>query len=366
MKFSCAKQTIMEAINTVKNAVSTKSTLIILEGILIKTTESMDGLILIGNDQEIGIEYTCEATIDEPGSIVLNARLFGDIVRSLPEAKIDFTMNQDNTITIESDNSKFTLNTSNADAFPAIESITPEKTLVVKQGILKNMIQRTAFAISIDETKKALTGSLLECKGNELFMVALDNKKMALRKAEVEEEHDIKIIIPGKAVKEIAKILIEGDEEVTIYTANHQIMFEMEHCKLFARLIQMEYANYNNIISNNHVSMMKVDKKAFYDAVKRSSLLTIEDNKFPIIVNLKENQVLVYSASDKGSSREIIEVEMDGQEVEMAFNPVYLLDTLNAIEDDFVDIFFVTEFGPCIIRPIEGEQYVYLIAAVRK
>lgn len=366
MKFMCSKQNLLEGINIVKTAVSTKTTLSILEGILIQTNEDSKSIKLIGNDLEIGIEYTLEADIQSQGNIVIEARLFSEIIRNFGDSQILFELKENNIINLECENSKFEIKGNSAESYPSLPVFEPENSVKVKQNLLKEMINQTIFAVSTDENRKILTGSLIECCNKEITIVSIDNKKMALRNNILDNNSELKVVVPGKTLKEISRILQPIDEEISIYVTHNQIMFEFEKCKISARLLEGEFFNYKSIISKDFEANIIIDRKMLYDAVKRASLVTLEENRYPITIDINDDFVTVKSNSNLGTVEDQIRADFEGKEMSIAFNPFYIMETLNSIEDNKVNIFFVTELGPCIIKPVVGQAYTYLIASVRK
>lgn len=366
MKFMCSKQILLEGINIVKAAVSTKTTLSILEGILVKTNIEDNSITLIGNDLEIGIEYTLEADIQSQGSIVIEARLFSEIIRNFGESQILIELKENNIINLECENAKFEIKGTSSDSYPLIQTFVPENTVVIKQKTLKEMINQTIFAVSADENRRILTGSLIECRNKQISIVSIDNKKMALRNNSIDSNSELQVVVPGKTLKEISRIIQANDQDISINVTHNQILFAFGKCKISARLLEGEFFNYKSIISKDFEASILIDRKMLYDAVKRASLVTLEENRYPIIIDIKDDFVTVKSNSNLGSVEDQIKADFSGKEMSIAFNPFYIMETLNSIEDSRVNMFFVTELGPCIIKPVVGQEYTYLIASVRK
>ncbi len=366
MKFICSKQLLSEGISVVRNVVSPRTTLAILEGILVVADKIKNTVTLKGKDFDIGAEYIVDAHVEEDGEIVINARLFSEIIRSFPEADITVEVKDNYIVKLTAENAKFEIIGNDPEAFPVEAKAEYQKSIRIKQKDLKDMIAKTIFAISTDENRKILTGSLIEFEDNMVTMVSLDNKKMALRKMPTENKEPVKVVIPGKTLREISKILQQSDEEIEIFVSENHIFFDMGKCKFSSRLLEGEFFNYKSIISNNHITKIRVRRKVFYDAVRRAYLITTEENRYPVVLDIKEERMVVYSSSNVGNVRDIIEIRTEGKDFEIAFNPVYLMETLNAIDDDYVDILSVTEFGPFIFVPVEGEGFIYLIASVKK
>jgi len=366
MKFICSKQLLMENINIVKSAISSNSTNLILQGIYIEAVLETNNLIFIGSDSEIGIESNVQAEVLTSGSIVLNARLFSEIIRNFPDADVTFELKDNNMISLICESSYFEIRGNDSDVYPALPVVEPEKTAKISQRILKEMVQRTIFAVSTNDSRRILTGSLIECKDQEITVVSLDSKKMAVRKNFLENSTNLSVVVPGKTLKEIGKILDSEDNEVSIFTSNNQILFNLGNIKITSALLEGEFFNYSSIISKDYETRIKIDTKMLYDAVKQSaSLGTDSDHKYPVTIEVFDDYIKVNSNSNIGIGEVEIEAETEGKQISTAFNPIYIMETLNAISDEKVYLNFVTELGPCIINPIEGKDFIYLIASVR-
>ena len=365
MKVICSKEKLTDGINIVQKAVSTKTTLPILEGILL---ECGDVFKMTGNDLEIGIECFVEADIRSTGAVVINSRMFGDIVRRLPDSDVLIDVNESNMVTIECENSRFEIKGLSSAGFPAIPLIKMENAFKVSQKLVRDMIKQVIFAVSIDENRPILTGSLIECKNTQLTFVAIDGFRLALRRSQVDsDEAKLSVVVPGKTLNEISKILQPIDEEITIYSTNNQILFDIGKCKVVSRLLEGEYLNYRTSITDEYETKVKVNTKDMLASIERASLIiTSEEKRFPVRFAITDEKMTITSNTDLGTVKEEIRVEMTGNKVDIGFNPRYFIEALRVIEDENVNIEFATSLGPCIIKPLEGNRYIYLIAAVRK
>lgn len=365
MKIICSKEDLINGINIVQKAVSSKTTLPMLEGILL---EAMGELKLTGNDLEIGIECFVNADVRQPGSIVLNSRIFGDIVRRLPDSEVMIEVKGQNLVTIECDNSYFEIKGLNPTGFPALPSIEKENAFKISQKIVRDMIKQTIFAVSIDENRPILTGSLIEYKNKELTFVSIDGFRLAMRRCVLENDApDLSVVVPGKTLNEIAKILQPVDDEISIYNSNNQILFDMGDCKVVSRLLEGEYLNYRGIIPKDHEVKIRVNTKELLSSIERASLvITMEERRYPVRFNISDDVLVITSNTDVGAVREEIRVDMTGGKMDIGFNPRYFIEALRVIEDEKVDIYFTSNVGPCTIRPVEGDSYAYMILPVRR
>lgn len=363
MKIICSKENLIEGINIVQKAVSSKSTLPILEGILL---EAAGEFKLTGNDLELGIECFVEADIREKGTIVINSRMFGDIVRRLPESEVLLEVKNNNTVVIECENSHFEIKGLPAAGFPAIPVIKQENAFSIAQKIVRDMIKQTLFAVSVDENRPILTGSLIECAEDRLTFVSIDGFRMALRKSEIKNDSQkFNVVIPGKTLNEILKILQPVDDEINIYSSKNQIMFDMGKCKVVSRLLEGEYLNYRSIIPQEHETKVRIGTKDLQSSIERASLITMEEKKYPIKMNINDDKIIISSNTDLGMVREELRIEMDGNKIEIGFNPRYFTDALKVIEDENIDIYFTSSVGPCTIKPVEKDSFAYMILPVR-
>lgn len=363
MKIICSREQLIEGISIVQKAVSTKTTLPILEGILL---EAQDEFKMTGNDLELGIECFINADIREKGSIVLNSKMFGDIVRRLPDSEVLVEVKENNTVIIECDNSHFEVRGLPSDSYPALPSIKRENTFKVSQKIVREMVRQTLFAVSIDENRPILTGSLIECLENEITFVSIDGFRMALRKSKNNKaDSKFNVVVPGKTLNEIVKILQPVEEEITIYSSQNQILFDMGKCRVVSRLLEGEYLNYKSIVPKEYETKVKANTRDILSSLERASLITADEKKYPVKVNILDDKIIISSNTEIGAVREEIRVEVNGNNMDIGFNPRYFIEALKVIEDEEVEIYFTSSIGPCTIRPLDGDAYAYMILPVR-
>ncbi len=364
MRIVCPKESLAEGIGIVQKAVSSKSTLPILEGILLEAYDSK--FKLTGNDLEIGIECFVDADIREEGSVVLNSKTFGDIVRRLPDSEVFIEVKGDNLVIIECANSHFEIKGLSATGFPALPAIKQENSFKISQKLLRDMIRQTIFSISLDENRPILTGSLIECNEGTVTMVSMDVFRLALRKSTLSEEvNDFSVVVPGKTLNEISKILQPVDDEITVYTSTNQILFDMGNCKIVSRLLEGKYLNYKSIIRHDAETRIRVNVKSLLSSIERASLVASADNKHPVKFDIKDDKMIITSNTEIGAAREELNVETTGKELQIGFNPRYLIDALKVIDDEEAEITFITNLLPCTIKPVEGDDFIYVIGAVK-
>ena len=363
MRVICSKDNLIEGINIVQKAVSTKTTLPILEGILLEATSEFK---LTGNDLEIGIECIVQGDIQREGNIVLNSKMFGDIVRRLPDSEVLIEVRENNLVIIECENSHFELKGLPAIGFPALPTIIKENTFHISQKLVRDMIKQTLFAISTDENRPILTGSFIECKSRELAFVSIDGFRLALRKNSIENDvADFSIVIPGKTLNEIVKILQPIDENIIIYTSSNQVLFDIGKCKVVSRLLEGEYLNYRSIIPQDYETKVRVKTKDLLSSIERASLITMEEKKYPVKFTISNDKIVISSNTELGAVREELYVEMEGNKMEVGFNPRYFIDALRVIDEENIEIFYTSCVGPCTIRSLEKDSFAYMILPIR-
>lgn len=368
MKFICTKSELEQAISIVQKAVKSNSTKPILDGILIQASNNK--VMLTGYDLETGIEADVDSDVFEAGAVVANSKIFGEIIRKLPEESITIKSNDKNKLTIESGVAEFNINGNSADEYPKIPVIDNNDKIIMPQAVLKRMINNVIFAVSRDDTRPALTGCLLESDGKYATMVALDGFRMAVRKEELGDDFPLmNFLIPGKALSESAKIFDgKNEEEVIIYSSNNHLLFDIGNVRVVSRLIIQPYVNYSSLIQNSAKTVMNINRKLLLDAIERASLIIMnEERRFPVQVSMSDNETIVISANtDAGNLKEEISASISGDLIDIDFNARFFIDALKNIDDEMIKIEFNGALGPCIVRPIEGEAYVYLILPIRR
>ena len=364
MKFSCQQQEIIKKINIVSKAVSVRTTIPTLKGILLEVEGNT--LKMTASDMDITIETKMDIDNGESGKVVVPAKLFGDIVRKLPNNEVLFTI-EDEIMNIKCGDSNASVIGMPASDFPVIKTDEDNK---IKTKIEKNafieMIRKTHFAASIDQTKGVLNGILLELNKNFFKMVAIDGFRLAVNKYEDERNEEAKIIISARLMNEMSKIFsdIEDDEKIEIIFDGKSALLKADDIKASIRLIAGEFIKYEDVIPKDSKTNIKINKESLINAVDRASILSDGKNNL-IKVSINNNIFTVSSNSEKGGSIEEILVHKEGDDLEIGFNAKYLIEALKAIDDEEVFLKMNTSITPCIITPVDGDNYVHLILPVR-
>ncbi|MDD2213517.1 MAG: DNA polymerase III subunit beta [Oscillospiraceae bacterium] len=372
MKLTCMKDDLLAAIIYTQKAVSTRTTMPILEGLLL---EARDGLKLTGYDMDIGIEATVQANIQEPGSLVINSKMLGDIIRKLPEETVSFATDENQVVIIESGRSLFRVKSLDSEGFPKLPVVEANSQLKIEQAMLKEMIRQTIFAVSTDEARPNLNGSLLVSEADKLEMVSIDGFRMALRRfARDPEKEDqsapwpeLRFIIQGKVLRELSGILGERGM-IDIYSTDNHIMFNLGEVKVVSRLIQGEFLNYQSIIPTNELTRMIINTRDMQNAFDRSLLmLSAENNRFPVTLSTPdEERLFIDITTVRGTLHEELNVQLTGKLIDCDFNPRFFLDALRVIDDENIAVSFKGDIGPCVIRPENGDKFAFIVLPLRK
>ena len=360
MKLIFTKSSLNKAVGIVMKAVPTRTTMSILECILIDA--STNEIKFTANDMELGIETIVEGEIIEKGKVAIDAKIFSEIVRKLPDNDITIETDDNYTSTITCEKSKFNIAGKSGDDFSYLPVIIKEKSISLSQFTLKETINQTIFCTSPNDNNKMMTGELFEVKDNVLKVVGLDGHRIAIRNINLSgNADDVKVVVPGKTLNEISKILSSDAESVVnIYFTNNHILFEFDNTMVVSRLIEGEYFKINQMLSSDYETKVVINKKEFLDSIDRANLLIREGDKKPIIINITDGSLEVKVQSAIGSLNEDIDINKEGKDIMIGFNPKFLIDALRVIDDETVDIYLVNPKAPCFIRDKE-ENYIYLI-----
>lgn len=363
MKIICKKSDLQDSVNIVLKAVPSKSTMPILECLIIEAKD--DKIKMIANDMELGIETIVKGSITRSGTIAINAKLFSEIIRKLPDNDVTIDIDNNYLATITCEKSKFTLSGRSGEEFPYLPNIVKQNAVVLSQFSLKEIIRQTVFSISDNESNKIMTGELFEISGDELKVVSLDGHRISIRKLILSKSYeDIKVIVPGKTLTEISKILSgEISDEVSIFFTDKHVLFEFNDTIVLSRLIEGEYYKINQMLSSDYETKVTVNKKELLSSIDRATLLIKETEKKPIIVNIDDKKLALKMNSSIGSLDEDIEILKEGKDILIGFNPKFLIEALRVIDDEEIDIYLINPKAPCFIRNKE-ESYIYLILPV--
>ena len=370
MKIIFEKDKMIKALNSVTKAVATKTTMPILEGILIQTNN--DDIKLTCYDKELGIEYIIkENNVLEQGSIVVNAIMFSEIIRKLPDTNITISINENNLLVIECEGSVYKLATMNPDDFPQLPEINVENSIELEQNTIKDMIRKTIFAISTEENRPVFTGCLFEVKNNKLNVVAVDGFRLAWKSKVLNTKtNDFEAVIPGRTLQEINKILADSFDFIKLGISKNQALFEIENCKIVTRLLDGEFLKYSEVIPKKWETRVRVNKNLISNCFERISLISSssmeKEKRYPVKLNVEVGKIKISCTNQTGDAKEEIFTTTEGQDLEAGFNPKFFLDVFRNIDDEEVYINFGTSISPSVIKSIEDDgDYQYMILPVR-
>lgn len=366
MKLSCSKDSLLNAINIVSKAVSSRTTLPILECILLTADEN--GLKLTSNDMELAIESAyIDADIETEGNVALEAKFFSDIIRKVNGEEVNISVDDKFVATISCGKSEFKISGQNGEDFPPIPEVEKNDKYVISQTELKNLIRQTIFSVSQDESKPILTGEYIEIEGNMIDFVSVDGYRISYKQSELVQSSGTKsAIVPGKSLGEIAKILsADEDEKAVIYFTDNHIMVDIDGNIVVSRLIQGDFIKYQQSFTNDYKTSAKINKNEMLNSLERASLIARDSRKIPVKMEISGSNIIITSNAETSTAYEEVSSEIDGDKLLIAFNPKYLIDALRAIDDEEVYIHFNTQLSPCVFKPVEGDSYKYLVLPLR-
>lgn len=365
MKFSCEKSLLQSAVNTASRAASLKSAVPSLEGLLI---EAHSDLKISGYDLKTGIIVSLPADISEEGDIVINARLFGEIIRKLPDDVVNISVDEKYMIHIACGMSEFDIMGMPASDYPELPSVDYQNSIYVPETVLKAMISQTIFAVSTNEARPIHTGSLFELENGILTIVSVDGYRLALRREAIEksEIESCSFVVPGTALSELEKIASDGEELVKITLGSKHIMFTIGETVLISRRLEGEFLNYKNSIPKTSKYSIIAEKKDIINAVERVSLIISDKLKSPVRCVFEEGCLKVFTQTALGRASDECTVTGDGEGLEIGFNNKYILDALKAAPASTVTMQLSTGISPCVLVPADDKKnFIYMILPVR-
>jgi DNA polymerase-3 subunit beta len=363
MKLICSKSNLLHGVNIVSKAVPTRTTMAILECILIDA--STDEIKLIANDMELGIETIIDGEIVENGIIALDAKIFSDIVRKLPDNEVVIETDASFKTLITCEKAKINIIGKSGEDFSYLPYIERNEPISISQFTLKEVIRQTIFSIADNDNNRLMTGEMFEINENQLKVVSLDGHRISIRNIELKDNYDYrKIVVPGKTLNEISKILPGSvDDDVSIYITDNHIIFDFMDTTVVSRLIEGEYFRIEQMLSSDYETKVKINKRDLLDCIDRATLLVKEGDKKPIIMDIRDGVMELKINSFIGSMNEDIDIEKTGKDILIGFNPKFFIDALRVIDEEEVSLYMVNPKAPCFIRD-DDNQFIYLILPV--
>ena len=363
MKFTVNKSDITEAVSNIQRAVSTKTSIPALEGILLSATET--GLELCAYDLELGITTVIPAFVMEPGKAVLSAKLFSDIVRRTPAETVTVSVDEKNMATLESGYSRFSIIGIPAEEFPELPKLSDSTQISLPGALLKSMIRQTLFAIAESDAKPIHQGSLFSLENGILDVVSVDGYRLAVRREPVDFSEDLSFVVPGKTLSELLKLIKDSEEPVEISAGRRHILFKIDNYTVISSLLEGEFLNYKAAIPPESQTEVVLKTREAIDSVERVSLLITDRLKSPIRCLFDNNEVKLNCTTSMGRASDQLDVEMTGQSVEIGFNNRYLLEALRNTECDEVKVQLGGPMSPMKVVPKEGDSFLFLVLPVR-
>ena len=363
MKFRCDGLELSEAISVVSKAISSKTTSQILEGI--KIVCENDKLILSATDLEMSIEKTIRAEVESNGETVVPGRLFGEYIKKLTNQQLECELNERNQLKITYTDSEGCLQCMEINEFPQITELEKDSYFEISKEDFKSLINNVFYAVAQDDSRPILKGILIETEGTNIKAVAVDgcrlsisNKKLAMSTS------DFKIIIPGKNLNEIVKMM-DNEGNIKIYVHSNNIMVDLGDTIVINRLIDGQFINYRQIVPKDFSTVVTINKEQLEDAIDRASVLSRIDKNNLVKFDVKEKNLMLTSNSEIGNTKENITVGVKGNDLTISFNSKYFSDCLRVIDNPYVKMNFNSQIQPCVITPCEGEDFVFLILPVK-
>ena len=365
MKFSCDKNKLFESVSIVSKAINNACAIDILKGIKIDADENIK---MTGSDLDLSVESIFDAKINEKGSIIVDARIFSDIIRKLPDGTVTLETDDKNELKINCLNTKFNILYLSSEGYPEIKKIENGESFKIYSQDLKNIIKNTIFAISNNESRPILTGSKFEINKSNLRVISIDGYRLALRNQIIPETQyeDLSFVVPGRALNEIIKILKEDATIVNITVRENSVMFSFESFTIVSRLLEGDFMDYNKFIPSTASITAKINVKSFTDMIERASIIiNYDDPKIPIVLNIKNSEINVECISKRGNFDESMDIEHHGEDLKIGIASKLLTDTLKSIDNEEVILEFNTPQSPCVMKPTEGSGFIYMVLPIR-
>ena len=362
MKINLLRTDLTEAVNNVSRAVSNKSTIPALEGILLKAYGSK--LSISGYDLEIGITTSIEATVQEQGEVVVNSKLFAEIVRKLPEEVVCIETDERMITYITSGQADYQIVGMSSVEYPDLPLFEENENIEIKGNILKDMVKSTVYALSDNNAKPVYTGSLFDISDKIFRIVAIDGYRMAVRKEDIDSDVESQFVVPGKTQNEILK-LINDDENVNISVGQRHIRFKIEEYSVISRLIEGTFLDYKSTIPKTSKTEVVINTRSLINSVERMALLNSDKIQSPVRCSFSSDEIRLSCTSAVGKANDKICAPVIGEDVEIGFNNRYLLDALKNVDTDEVKITLNGSLSPIIITPVKGDSFVSLVVPMR-
>lgn len=365
MKLTCEKYLLQSAVAVCSRAAASKSPIPTLEGILLEAGES---LRITGYDLKKGIYTNIDAEVKEPGSIVLDSKLFGEMVRRMPDGIVSIESDDKNMTTVKCGKTEFSFMGLSSDEYPELPSVDGVKSYTMDQATLKSMINQTLFAVSDNDSRPVYTGSMFEIEDGVLTLISVDGFRLAIRREEIEgeKEHN-EFIVPGAALSDVERISAsDGDDKVVISVGGNHISFAVGKTVVISRRLEGDFLNYRKAVPTSFNCNVKTDRAELLRAVDRVALIVDEKTKNPVRLTFNENFIDCLCVTPIGKAEDVCFCEGSGEGMEIGFNGKYIMEALKAAPSDEIVLCLNTSSSPCVIIPADGsEKFKYMILPIR-
>lgn len=368
MNITCMKSVLLEKITIASKAVATRTTNPILECLLLEANET--GFRIVGNDLEIGIQISdINSEIRDFGTVVVEAKLLLEIVRKMPDDYINIFVDSQGVTHIKCGKVEFNINGLSSEQFPILPEVIKNEYYNLNSVEFKNIVRQTIFSVSVDESKPILTGELIEIKDGFLNVVAVDGFRISFRRIECNSQVNAYVVIPARTLNELTKIIpSEEDVEVSMYFTDKHIVFNFNDCTLVSRILEGDFINYSQILNDEYNTVITIDRNMLILGLERVSLISNKDKeskKYPVKLQINNDVLLLSCENDLGTAKDEIFIEIDGDPLEISYNPKFLLEAIRALDEEKVTIQFTNSFGPCVIKGLENPNAKYFILPLR-
>ena len=365
MKFTCSQSVLLKAVNMVSKAVSAKTTVPALKGILLQVKDNE--LVLTGSDLDFSVITRIDVVEAEEGSIIVSAKLFSEIIRKLPNAMVRAFSDEKNRLSISCLDSNFNIVGAPSDEYPSVGVVSSTESVELNNKAFRNLIGRTSFAASIDEKKGVLVGCLVKISGGFIEMVSLDGFRMAVAKEETGNSENVSIIVPAKILNEISKLLSEQEaaENIKLDIEERKIQISAGDVRMISRLLDGEFIRYNDILPKMYKTRIIVSREELQSSVERASLFVIEGKNNLIKLKIDGNGIEITSRNDSGNVNDIVSAELEGDPIEIGFNSKYMMDVLKVVGEEEIALEMTNSLSACMIKQVDGDSYQYLVLPVR-
>ena len=361
MKFSCDKEVLLKSIDIVSKAIAPNNPVDILKGMKIDVT---DKIKFTGSDGNISIESVFDAEIEEGGTLIVDSRIFYDIIRNIPDGKVKLHTTDNNDIKIICENTMFNILFLSSEGYPEISKVEDGENIRIYSKNFKETIKNTLFAVSDDESRPILMGICFEVNKSTMKAVAIDRTRLALRNQIIPETNfeNFKFVVPGKVLSDILKILRDDATIVDIFINESSVMFKFDTFTIVSRLLQGEFLDYRKLVPPQSNIKAQINVKAFREMIERASIIiNYDDPKIPIVLKLKNSEITVECISKFGNFCEKIDVDKYGDDLRIGVNSKLILNALKCIDDEYATFEFTNMRGPFVIKPLEGDSYLYMV-----